>query len=162
MKNLITIMFVILLSNVVNAQTEVETAIFDKAVKKHFKEWKGYANMHENERAKILKKIDSLDLSNNALLRLPKEIAECPNLKHINLLGNKNIDWKDCFEKVKTTRIISVYVSVNDLSDIDSVFWKLVTGIELLGEMIKEFPKNILQQKHLKYLEIPIIGEIHN
>jgi Leucine-rich repeat (LRR) protein len=140
-------------------QKKVETAMFDKAIKEHNKEWKGYANMCwdgilTDEAEEILKEIDSLNLSNNALLRLPKEIADCPKLKHINLLGNKDIDWQDCFTKVKITGINSFYVSVNDLSDIDSTYWHYVTGIEILKNELTEIPENILQQKQLTYLDL--------
>lgn len=143
-------------------QTKEETAVFDKAVKERNKDWKGYANyywrsdyLEETKKGlEILSKIDSLDLSNNALLRLPKEIAECPNLKHINLLGNPNIDWNDCFEKVEKTGINSVYVSVNDLSDIGQEYWKYVTGIEISGNELQKIPENILQQKQLTYLDL--------
>jgi len=63
--------------------------MFDKAVKEHFKDWKGFANYdwtdeYEDNTKKgleILQKVDSLDLSSSALLRLPTEIAECPNFK---------------------------------------------------------------------------------
>ena len=77
-------------------QRKVETAMFDKAVKQRFPEWKGYANYQDREtykRTEILDKIDTLDLSQNALLRVPQEVAECKNLKLINLLGNPDIDW---------------------------------------------------------------------
>ncbi len=67
-------------------QIKVETSMFDKAVKEHDKEWKVYNHYNKNE---ILDKIDRLDLSDNALLRLPKEVTKCQNLKHINLIGNK-------------------------------------------------------------------------
>ena len=136
--------------------------MFDKAVKERNKEWKGYANYDwtdnydENTKKgnKILEKIDNLDLSNNALLRLPKEIAECPNLKHINLLGNNNIDWQDCFEKVKNIGITSVYVSVYYLDSIPEKYWKLITGIKLINYRVVYIPENILQQKQLTYLDI--------
>ena len=143
-------------------QLKVETAMFDKAVKEHFDDWKGYVNYdwtneYDDDTKKgleILNKIDSLDLSNNALLRLPKEVAECPNLKYINLLGNYDIDWQDCFTKVKATGINSVYVSVNDLSDIDSTYWHLISGIEILKNRLQKIPENILQQKQLTYLNL--------
>ena len=72
-------------------QLKVETTMFDKAVKEQNKEWKGYANMYEGDRKRILEKIDSLDLSSNALLRLPKEVAECHNLTKLNLYDNEII-----------------------------------------------------------------------
>ena len=139
-------------------QKKMETAIFDKSVKERNKEWKGYANMDEFEKIQILEKIDSLDLSNNALLRLPKEVTECPNLKHINLLGNNDIDWQDCFTKIKATEITSIYISVNDLSDIDSTFWYLIIGIEILQNKLQAIPKNILQQEQLTYLDLSVDG----
>jgi len=138
-------------------QRRVETAMFDKAVKQRFPEWKGYANERGN-RTEILNKIDSLDLSQNALLRVPQEVAECKNLKHLNLLGNPDIDWKQSAETfAKLGSQVEMYVSVYDLSAIDSVYWHFVTGIELLQTKDKPFdniPANILQQKQLKYLDL--------
>ncbi|MBN2893362.1 MAG: leucine-rich repeat domain-containing protein [Bacteroidales bacterium] len=142
-------------------QLKVETAMFDKAVKEQNKEWKGYANMLDSENKlndegkKILEKIDSLDLSNNALLRLPKEVAECPNLKHINLLGNPDIDWASSENTLsKLNKNVGIYVTVNDLSDIDSTYWKLITGIEIFKNELQEIPENILRQKQLTYLDL--------
>jgi len=150
-------------------QRRVETAMFDKAVKQHFPEWKGYANYDwnswnstSNEETKkgleILQKIDSLDLSANALLRVPQEVADCKNLKHLNLLGNPDIDWKQSTETfAKLGSQVEMYVSVYDLSAIDSVYWHLITGIDLLQKNYKPFdniPANILQQKQLVYLDL--------
>ena len=47
-----------------------------------------------------------------------------------------------------------LYVSVNDLSDIDSAYWHLVTGIEMLKNELLEIPANILNQNQLTYLDI--------
>ena len=137
-------------------QLKVETAMFDKAVKEYFKDWKGYANYkHESERKEILQQINSLDLSNNALMRVPKEIAECPNLTHINLLGNNDIDWASSENTLsRLNKNAGIYVSVNDLSDIDSTYWKLITGIEIRGNSFLEIPQNILEQKQLTYLDL--------
>jgi len=153
------------------AQTSqaVDTA-FDAAVKKRVPEWKGYANYGSQTelRAQILNKIDSLDLSQNALLLVPQEVAECKNLKLMNLLGNPDIDWKQSTETfAKLGSQVGMYVSVYDLSAIDSAYWQLVTGIELLQKLIGKdeynsdvyhrfdnIPTNILQQKQLVYLDL--------
>ena len=147
-------------------QRRVETAMFDKAVKQHFPEWKGFANYYWNDESNeetkkgldILQKIDSLDLSANALLRVPQEVAKCKNLKLLNLLGNPDIDWKQSTETfAKLGSQIGMYVSVYDLSAIDSTYWHLVTGIELLQKNNQPFdsiPANILHQKQLVYLDL--------
>ena len=115
-------------------QAKMETAIFDKAIKDKHNEWKGYANYlwkyknDENTKngLEILNKIDTLDLSNNVLLRLPKELTECPNLKHINLLGNNDIDWKTSENTLsKLGENVNIYVSVNDLDSIPKQYWYL-------------------------------------
>ena len=135
--------------------TDHATAMFDKAVKKQFKEWKGYASYkNAQERAKILRKIDSLDLSNDTLKRLPEQITKCPNLKHLNLLGNPDMDWKHVFSIISKTNINSVYVSIYDLSDIDTTYWHYITGIQILKTGLDEIPENILRQKQLTYLDL--------
>ena len=95
-------------------QQKVETAMFDKAVKERNNKWEGWNNRLaygelKKEAKEILDAIDSLDLSNNALLRLPKEIAHCPNLKHINLLNNSEID-------IKQVNAISNALKAEDIS----------------------------------------------
>ena len=134
-------------------QLKVETAMFDKAVKEHFKNWKGYANTYEYNRLEVLKKVDTLNLSNNALFRLPKEVAECKNLKSINLLQNPDIDWEDCFEKLsKLTNLTEIKVSVYDLDNVPKKYWGKITGVEILKTGLSTIPENILKQKQLTYL----------
>jgi len=139
-------------------QTKVETAMFDIAVKERNKEWMGYSFNYSNygiQNNEILEKIDSLNLSSCALLRLPKEIAECPNLVHINLLDNPNIDWKDCFEKlISLKNLKSVYVSVYDLDSISKDYWNLITGISMTKKGLTEIPENIMEQTQLIYLDL--------
>lgn len=137
-------------------QTKVETAMFDKAVKEQNKEWRGYVNYTDkDDRKKNLEKIDTLDLSACALLRLPKEIADCKNLKSLNLLKNKDINWNGCFKKLSACKqLTELKVSVEDLTYIDSVFWKCITGIEITKKGLKNIPQNILKQKQLTYLDI--------
>jgi len=140
-------------------QTKVETAMFDKAVKERFPEWKGFENYFD-ERTEILEKIDSLDLSDNALLRIPKEVTKCPNLKHINLLGNDNIDWNTSTETLsKLSSDVGIYVSVYDLDSISYEYWNLVTGIEIINNYyLTKISENILQQKQLTYLDLSSCG----
>ncbi len=141
-------------------QRKVETAMFDKAVKERNKEWKGYANYDwnkEGEKKAILEKIDSLDLSNNALLRIPREVAECPNLKHVNLLGNNEINWKQSEETLSKLKNVNLYVSVYDLGDIAQAHWHKIKGVDLKQHNRKPFseiPQNILAQQQLSWLKI--------
>jgi len=137
-------------------QTKVETAMFDKAVKERNSEWKGYTNYtSETDRAEILDLIDTLDLSENALLRIPKEVTECQNLKHINLLGNDDIDWNASSETLsKLSSEVGIYVSVYDLDSIPSDYWSFVTGIEMLTNELTEISENILMQTQLTYLDL--------
>ena len=71
-------------------QQKFETAMFDKAVKAHFPEWKGFDKYEslESKKNNILQRIDSLDLSNNALLRIPKEVGSLTNLTYLDLSRN--------------------------------------------------------------------------
>jgi len=137
-------------------QRKVETVMFDKAVKERNegKDWKGYEKTNEYERNEILEKVDTLNLAENALLRLPKEVAECKNLKHINLLKNPDINWKQSDETLdKLNPQTGLYVSVYDLDSIPKEYHKLITGIEILKTGLTEFPANILEQKQLTSLE---------
>ena len=166
-------------------QLRVETGLFDLAIKEQNEQWKGYENSLidleslTDKAFKILEQIDSLDFSNSGLLRLPKEVVECPNLKHLNLLGNY-IDWEaseNTLSKLNTD--FKIYVSIFDLSDIDDTYWNHITGIEILQYMgddglyvyLREVPENILQQKQLTYLVLndcsltslpPEIGNLTN
>jgi len=155
-------------------QQKVETALLDKAIKDHFKDWKGFAkySQADSTQYKILNRIDSLDLSDNALLRIPKEVSKCPNLKFINLLGNTVFDWKASDSILsKLNDNLEIYASVKDLSEIDSSYWHLVTGLEILPQNSISIPQNILKQKQLKYLNLdenellylpPEIGSLTN
>jgi len=119
--------------------SKTETAIFDKAVKEQFPQWLGYDkynwNLKNDDNTKngleILSKIDTIDLSHYGLMHIPEEITKCPNLKHINLLGNNYIDLKNVFQTLKRTQVNSVYFSVIATTDIDSEYLHLVTKIGL-------------------------------
>jgi Leucine-rich repeat (LRR) protein len=149
-------------------QRKVETAMFDRAVKEQYKEWKGYdkydwkegSNEDTKKGLEILNKIDTLNLAENALLRLPEEITDCKNLKSINLLGNSGLslaDWDSCFQILHNLPLTEIKVSIYDLDDLSSQYWQMLTGIELLQLRqypFGEIPKNILAQKQLSLLNI--------
>jgi len=140
-------------------QRKVEIAMFDKAVKarKEGKEWLGFAkyNWEYHLGRDILDRIDSLDLSGNSLLRIPYEVLECKNLKHLNLLGNPDINWKkDSLTLKKLLPQTSIYVSVKNLDNIPKDYWGNIKGVEILTQGLNVFPKNILGLKQIDYLKI--------
>jgi Leucine-rich repeat (LRR) protein len=138
-------------------QQKVETAMIDKAIKEHFPGWKSFAKYSSSDSTqyKILDHIDSLDLSDNALLRIPNEVTRCPNLKYINLLGNTVFDWGASQSTLnKLNDKLEIYISVNDLSEIDSSYWHFITGLEILPHKTNSISQNILKQKQLRYLKL--------
>ncbi len=154
-------------------QRKMETDIFDKAVKERNKEWKGYENYNwynnnEDEKKAILLKIDSLNLSNNALLRIPREVSECKNLKHLNLLDKPDINWKQSDSTLmQLTEQTALFVSVYDLDSLPQAHWHKIKGIDLRKSIIgnkengnkiyqpfSEIPQNLLAQQQLTWLKI--------
>lgn len=133
-------------------EVQNETAEFDSAVKERNKEWKGYNNTNKEERNIVLAKIDSLDLPNSSftLARIPQEVKDCKNLKHLNLLNNSDIDW----ESMQGIEVPSIYVAVKNLNQIDAIHWKQITGIKVSHQELKAIPNNIIWQKQLNYLNV--------
>jgi len=166
-----------LLARAEEMQLKAETAMLDRAIKDHSNEWKGFAkysliDASNDSTEKILNEIDSLDLSENGLLHIPRDVVKCPNLKYLNLFGNPDINWKESGNTLKQLNDnIGIYISVTDLSKIDSSQWHKISGIEILRHDLKYIPANILQQKQLKCLKIennnlevlhPDIGSLTN
>jgi Leucine-rich repeat (LRR) protein len=152
-------------------QSKMETAVFDRAVKQRNRDWRGYNNYsyeEREERIKILVQVDSLDFSNNSLYSIPDEISKCPRLRHINLIGNRNIDLNASLEKIKTqTFVNSVFVSTENLTNIDSNYHNLITGIDIsayyneYGDRYGErdnLPPEIKKFTYLSYLNIEFQG----
>lgn len=153
MRTIIFILFV-LITNILFAQNNERNA-FDEAVKRRNYNWKGWAKMNKKERQKILNKIDSLDFSENYLQKLPEEIAKCTNLKHLNLLGNENINWQksDSILNLLSNKT-EIHISTFDLDNIPKKHWKKITGIKIINKELSKIPENILSQKQLIYLDI--------
>lgn len=111
-----------------------------------------------NKMGEILKKIDTLDLTYGYLLRLPYQVENCPNLKHINLIGNRSFSWDRSKEILDSLPLgTTFYVTVKDLNDIPEKNRKRINGVEIFQEKnceLDEFPKNLLQQKDMEYLSI--------
>jgi len=141
-------------------QRKVETAMFDRAVKDRFKNWKGYKNYNwssdgELEGYTLLNAIDTLDFSENALLRLPAEVLNCPNLKYINLLGNPYINWQETNQSLENMMVKpGISVSVDDIDSISTSYQKYVNGIQILQKGLDEIPSNLFTLKNLVYLDI--------
>ncbi len=151
-----------LLSIAEKLQFQVEDAMFDKAVKEQQSEWNGWMNMileeKDDEREKILKKIDTLNLSSGYLSKLPSQVILCPNLKHINLLGNRSLSWENSQEILNDLPLgTTFYFTVKDLNNIPEKYRHRVNGVEIFQEEsceLDKFPKNLLQQKNMEYLSI--------
>lgn len=143
-----------------NTLDKVGVLLFDLAVRSNIPDWPGYESMLSYDKTltyegrEILKKIDSLDMSNYSLLKVPLPVWKCKNLKHINLIGNENIDLNNFFKKAKTSNLKSVYVSINDLNKIDSSNILLITGIDFTQDNLYKIPQNILKQKQLTFLSL--------
>jgi len=141
-------------------QRRVETSIFDKAVKERIKEWKGYENFLKLDgegKNEILKKIDTLDLSNYSLSRLPHEVKDCPNLKSLNLLKNNFEVWDSTFfflSQLRQLGDLKITISPSGFNNLKPEDQRMITGLEIFSKDLNQVPENILQQKQLNYLDL--------
>jgi Leucine-rich repeat (LRR) protein len=139
-------------------EKRAHTAIFDFAVKNKIQHWRGFQE-HEkigNTQA-LLSQIDSLDLSHNDLWGIPAELAECPNLRYLNLLGNSRIHW----DIDRTTEVLDalnpeteLYISNSDIILIAERHRKLIAGLQIIPDEKTSIPDRILELKQLKYFDI--------
>jgi Leucine-rich repeat (LRR) protein len=134
-----------------NVKRQNEVAVFDQAVKNIDSKFTTCAYFSDQS----FSEIDSLSFKDFGMIELHPYIGKCKNLKYLNLLGNPGIRWKQA-ERVldKITENVSIYVTVNDLSEIDSGYWHNITGLEILKIKLKEIPENILHQNQLTYLNL--------
>ncbi len=154
-------------------QRQVELAMFDKAVKDHNKEWKGFKRYWNNEYSfieysdgtikeqygylvkegkDILLTIDTLVLTYLPLHFLPEEIKYCTNLKTILLYGSPQLDWHQAFSVLSSLSITDVEATVYTIDSIPSELKKYVTGIHYYSSVTDEIPLELLAMKQLKYL----------
>ena len=81
---------------------------------------------------KNLKKLKYLIIRRNNQKKIPKEISELKNLESINLVGNEELDWKDCFEKLEPLKKLkTINISLNSLNDVPEKYWHRITSLEI-------------------------------
>jgi len=133
-------------------QTAMETAIFMKAVKEIEKSKKIKDDWGE---AIDYSKIDTIDLSGNALLQLPKEIIYCKNLKHINLLWNEDIDLKQVDSLLQINKTVNnIWLSINDWEKIPQTLKPKICGIDWAATELPNSDSDFWQQKQMIYLDV--------
>ncbi|MEM6298354.1 MAG: leucine-rich repeat domain-containing protein [Bacteroidota bacterium] len=137
-------------------QQKMETAVFDRAMRELFpKYWKGYENFAPTDKLDdmLLKEADTLDLSQSNLFRIPREVAECPNLVITDLRENPELEW----QTIDSIKSGGIYISVEDLDAIPEKYWKKIVGITYQESILNQVPEKILEQKqlHLLVLEGP-------
>ena len=139
-------------------QRKVEMAVFEKEMDLQIPDWQiiRIDNDYESSYLKEqLQKVEELNLSNNALTRIPVDVLKCPNLKWLDLKGNPDINWKESepvLKKLPPTTKMSV--TVDNLTDIDSAFWPLITELELSDQTNLLIQECVFQQKQLIRLKI--------
>ncbi len=99
------------------AQTKMETAIFEKAV----------------EQAKRLK-FEKLDLSNNSLRHLPEQLTKMQSLKTLCVWQNPDLDLNEIIAKaIKLKNLQTLYLDITSVdSDLTNQFNRL-NAIEMFG-----------------------------
>ncbi len=137
-------------------QRKAELAVFNNEMLAQFYDWfileDDFETFYVRER---LLKVEKLDLANNGLTRIPVDVLKCPNLKWLDLKGNPDINWKESepvLKKLPPTTKMSV--TVYNLTDIDSVFWPLITELELSDQTNLLIQECVFQQKQLTRLKI--------
>jgi len=138
-------------------QEKMESAIFDKAVKAKIPEWKGYKNyesIFDVDFKEIISRIDELDLSDNGLMRIPSQVAECTKLKRINLFGNPDLDLKSLFQLVeKLDSKVGLSISINDIDRIPKKYYKNISGIQFL-KLHDSIPSELYALSNLEYIDL--------
>lgn len=130
---------------------KAETAIFDKAVRKRYPTWQAKS---DHEDLYILQTIDTLNFSDKGLFHIPDEVTSCPNLKHINLINNMNINWNESESVLSMLDSnISIFASLPDFQCIPPKYRHLIKGavIDATGNSI---PVDVMQQKQLTHLQV--------
>lgn len=115
--------------------------------------------------------INVLNLNNNGIKSIPKEITRLKSLKNLHLTGNEIETLPKEFSYLQS--LTHLYLKYNSLSTIPNVITKLkrLEHLSLRGNQIKEITTNIEKLNNLKYLilsrnlinSIPIeLGKLKN
>jgi Leucine-rich repeat (LRR) protein len=98
----------------------------------------------------------SLDLSNNGLSEIPKEIGQLQNLQRLYLGYNKLSEIPKEIRQLQNLQ--RLYLSYNKLSEIPKEIGQLqhLHTLYLNNNELSEIPKEIGQLKHLKYLYLSL------
>lgn len=137
-------------------QRKAELAVFNNEMIAQCSDWYILVDNHESSYAKEkLEKVEKLNLANNGLTRIPVDVLKCPNVKWLDLKGNPDINWKESepvLKKLPSNTKMSV--TVDNLTDIDSAFWPLITELELSDQTNLLIQECVFQQKQLTSLKI--------
>jgi Leucine-rich repeat (LRR) protein len=100
--------------------------------------------------------IDSLSFKDFRMTEFTNQfVPKCQNLKHINLLGNPNIDWVVADNIINKLVIHpELYISIYELHSFPIQHRHMITGLEILKTEMSEIPENILILNQLKYLSV--------
>ncbi len=129
-----------------------DIVMFDRAALAYNPQWIGCRKATEED----FLKIDSLNFSNLGITEFTNPyVVKLNNIKHINLLFNRNIKWEASSATLnKLNDKVGIYVSVYDLDSIPKEHWKKITGVEILNKNLEQIPDNILKQIQLEYLNL--------
>ncbi len=62
---------------------------------------------------------------------------------------------------ISQTKVNSVFLSIDDISKINSKYWHYITGVKII-KFLNKFPKNILNFKQLQYIDISGTDDFYN
>lgn len=128
-------------------QSQIENETFSRAAlnnnnRSYWNEW-------------VYEEIDTLDLSNNQIEYLPKNVKKCSYLKSLDLRGNENLDIDSVFKVLDFLPLITdLKITVNSLDDIPSKYYYRITGIEIKKTVKYVSLKKLEFFSNLKALDI--------
>ncbi|CAH0687807.1 unnamed protein product [Spodoptera exigua] len=109
----------------------------------------------------LLKQLVVLDLSNNAIVAIPPELGNMPNLAELHLANNQlgvkgKIDWRWLLGQQIKNRLKLLDVSGNELRYLPKSIWKVqsLVTLKLDKNLLEYLPNTIGRMNNLRYLTI--------